>query len=106
MANEDKQAPKAAPAASPAAETEKPKSAELEAQMRGERAKVSVPVAPPRPIRRKPEPLATVDEEKEVAVKVVHSTIIFRPHEKIYNPRLLALAKERGIRLRNVREDS
>jgi hypothetical protein len=101
MADEEKKI-KPAPTVEPPAD--KPVDLELEARLRGERAKVSAPVAPPSRIRRKPEPLATVDEEKSVAVKVVHSTIVFHPHEKLYSKRLYELALECGIKLRNIRK--
>jgi hypothetical protein len=102
MTEEDKKIKTAQPAAeAPAA---KPVDLEFEARLRGERAKVSAPVAPPTRIRRKPEPLTTVDEKKSVAVKVVHSTIIFRPHQDIFSERLYKLAVECGVRLRNIRK--
>lgn len=50
------------------------------------------------PVRKAPR--AVVDLEKEMAVQVLYSTIIFRPNQEIKDPRLLEIAKENGVPLR------
>jgi len=48
--------------------------------------------------------VAVVDEDREIAVQVLHSSVIFRPKQRIqpHETKLLELAKAQGIRLRYV----
>ncbi len=51
---------------------------------------------------KKPErgKVAIVDEEREVSVQVLYSTVTFRPGQQLKDARLLQIAQDNGIRLR------
>lgn len=74
--------------------------AEGEAISQGKRALQSVPVGEQPVAKKDPTPIAYVDEEREIAVQVRYSTVIFRPNERITDQRLLDLAKHHNIALR------
>lgn len=90
----------------PETDTEQPKSpaeraAEIQAQGRERRAKVGVQ---PGDQSKLPRPAANqkvmVDIEREQAVTVLYSTVVFRPNQVLKDARLIQIAEENGIPLR------
>lgn len=62
-------------------------------------AKTSTPVASASPTKER-EKVAIVDEEREVSIQVLYSTVTFRPGQKLTDKRLLQLAEEHNIAIR------
>lgn len=67
-------------------------------------AKTSTPIAQTSPpVRREREKQFLVDEDREIAVTVLYSTVIFRPNQMLLeerDKRLIDIARDNGIRLR------
>lgn len=68
-------------------------------QARNRTAKTHDPVSTTSPIRER-EPIVIVDEERDVPVSSLYSTVIFHPGERLKDKRLIELAKEHNIALR------